>query len=155
MASRGRRSPPPMLTYALHFLFCFRIFKEDLPSSWNLVGRSIANIVLGPITLARASTRVSGLGSKISKWALYLAPCTTFAMIIVCLALQMVFKGAWVFSVFFYLVYCCQVAIVRCFMRQDEGIPGSLLEDFILSLFFYPAVCTQMSAQDTKIVTVL
>ena len=119
------------------------------------MGRSIANILLGPVTLATASTRVSSLGPKISKWALYLAPCTTFAMIIVCLALQMVFKGAWVFSVFFYLAFCCQVAIVRCSMRQDEGIQGSLLEDFILSLLLYPAVCTQLSAQDTKIVTIL
>ena len=133
-------------------LFC-RTF-DDLPSSWNLVGRCFENIIFGPIALARVSTRVS-LGTKISKWVLYCTPCITFIMVTVCLALEVVFHGAWVFSVFFYLVYCCQVAIVRCYMRQDEGIQGSLLEDFVISVFFYPAVCTQMSAQDTKFVTIL
>ena len=65
------------------------------------------------------------------------------------------YRGAWVISVFFYLAFCCQVALARCSLRIEEGIPGSILEDFLLSVTLYPCVLTQMITQDTKIVTML
>ena len=60
--------------YSCKHILC-RTF-EGLHSTWNLVGRFLANFVVGPITLAQVSTRVS-LGTKISRWALYCAPCIT------------------------------------------------------------------------------
>merc|ERR1711862_781363 len=86
---------------------------ENLPPTWKLMGCFVANLIIGPFTLS-TSCRRTHLGANANKFALYCIPCLTYLMIILCLLLELAYQGVWVFAIFFYLAFCCQVAVARC-----------------------------------------
>lgn len=57
-------------------------------------------------------------------------------------------EGMWAIAWSGYIAFCGIVAGCRYSIRQLFGIKGNLVQDFFLSLFFYPLVIAQIDAQE-------
>ena len=70
--------------------------------------------------------------------------CTLFVLSITLCALEIVVNGMWTIGLFAYICFCGCMAAVRGKTRDILGIEGNLVEDFVISLVFYPCVAVQL-----------
>ena len=112
----------------------------------KLFGRFVFNIPFAPLTLAKVASRVYQKPLRRRKiYCLCLISfCTIFILSIVLCALEVVVNGMWAIGLFAYLCFCGCMAAVRGKARDKMDIEGNLVEDFVVSLIFYPCVAVQL-----------
>ena len=112
----------------------------------KLLGLSLMNIIMAPLTLAVVASRVYAKPtSKISKFWIFVSVfISVFSITMVFLLLQIKFQWAWSIAFFGYLTFCVCIATVRKRTREKLDIPGHIVEDFLASFFLYPIVVLQL-----------
>ena len=122
------------------------IFRIEVRRLIKLFGKFLLNIPFAPITLTRVASRVyqKALRRRTMYCLCLTSFCTLFVLSITLCSLEIVVNGMWTIGLFTYICFCGCMAAVRGKTRDILGIEGNLVEDFVISLVFYPCVAVQL-----------
>ena len=124
----------------------FIIFRIKLNRILKLFGKLLFNIPFAPYTMANVGSKVyKSFRIRHNFWLYSLFFFTVFLMfIILCFVGIFVSKDVWVIGLFSYLCFGACMAMIRRGARIQLKIEGSIVEDFVVSLFLYPCVAVQL-----------
>ena len=112
----------------------------------KLFGKLLFNIPFAPFTLTKIGRRI--YNTPLQKRRYYFLSAifffSLFILPIVLCALETIVSGIWVTGLFLYLNFCGCMAVFRRKTRDKIGIEGSIIEDFVVSVLFYPSVAVQL-----------
>ena len=112
----------------------------------KLFGKLLFNIPFAPYTMAKIGSKVyKSFRIRHNFWLYNLLFFTFFLMfILLCFIGIFLVKDVWVIGLFSYLCFGACMAMIRRGARIQLKIEGSIVEDFVVSLFLYPCVAVQL-----------